>query len=82
MHRYTVGRMAQAKRKTIKTSVLTRIDGIGPAKAKKLLAAFGGMGALRKASQEEIAGVSGISARDAEAVWRDLHAKKEETGKE
>ena len=82
VHRYTVGRMAQAKRKTIKTSVLTRIDGIGPAKAKKLLAAFGGMGALRKASQEEIAGVSGISARDAEAVWRDLHAKKEETGKE
>lgn len=82
VHRYTVGRMAQAKRKTIKTSVLTRIDGIGSAKAKKLLAAFGGMGVLRKASQEEIAGVSGISARDAEAVWRDLHAKKEETGKE
>jgi len=76
VHRYTVGRMEQAKRKTVKTSVLTRIPGIGPAKAKKLLAAFGGMGALRKASEAEIAAVSGISVRDAEAVWKDLHVEK------
>ena len=78
VHRFTVGRMENAKRKTIKTSVLTRIDGIGPAKAKKLLAAFGGMGALRKADVEAIAAVSGISRRDAEAVWKDLHKQKED----
>ena len=76
VHRYTVGRMESAKRKTLKTSVLTRIPGIGPAKAKKLLAAFGGMGALRKATEEQIAMVQGISGRDAEAVWKDLHSEK------
>ena len=79
VHRFTVSKMENAKRKTVKTSVLTRIDGIGPAKAKKLLAAFGGMGALRKASVEEIGKVSGISRRDAEAVWQDLHPTKEES---
>lgn len=75
VHRYTVSRMENAKRKTIKTSVLTRIHGIGEAKAKKLLAAFGGMGALRKASVEQIAAVSGISQKDAESVWKDLNEK-------
>ena len=73
VHRYTVGKMDAAKRKTVKTSVLTRIDGIGPAKAKKLLAAFGGMRGLKAAEKEQIAAVSGISVRDAEAVWNDLH---------
>ena len=70
VHRYTVGRMEHAKRKTLTTSTLTEIPGIGPAKAKKLLTAFGGMGALRKASREQIAAVAGISARDADAVWQ------------
>ncbi len=82
VHRYTVGRMENAKRRTVKTSVLTRIPGIGPAKAKKLLAAFGGMRALRRASKEEIGQVAGISARDAAAVWNDLHVKEQDKGEE
>ena len=73
VHRFTVSRMENAKRKTLRSSVLTRIDGIGPAKAKKLLSAFGGMGALRAADVDAIAAVSGISRRDAEAVYADLH---------
>ena len=77
VHRYTVGRMEHAKRKTVRTSVLTRIPGIGDAKAKKLLSAFGGMGALRAATLDEIAAVSGISQKDAEAVFADLHAKND-----
>ena len=77
VHRYTVGRMEHAKRKTVRTSVLTRIPGIGDAKAKKLLSAFGGMGALREATVDEIAAVSGISQKDAEAVFTDLHAKND-----
>ncbi|MBO5295651.1 MAG: excinuclease ABC subunit UvrC [Clostridia bacterium] len=74
VHRFTVSRMENAKRKTLRTSVLTRIPGIGEAKAKKLLAAFGGMRALREADVTAIAAVSGISQRDAEAVFRDLHS--------
>lgn len=73
VHRFTVSRMENAKRKTVKTSSLTKIDGIGEAKAKKLLAAFGGMGALKLASESEIAAVRGISARDAQAVWSYFH---------
>ena len=76
VHRFTVSRMANAKRKTLKTSVLTRIPGIGEAKAKKLLAAFGGMKVLREADVEASASVAGISAKDAEAVWKDLHSNQ------
>ncbi len=77
VHRYTVKSMESAKRRTLRTSVLTRIPGIGPAKAKKLLSTFGGMGELRRAAVEELAAVPGISARDAEAVWNDLHPQQE-----
>jgi excinuclease ABC subunit C len=76
VHRYTVSRMENAKRKTLKTSSLTRIHGIGEAKAKKLLAAFGGMGALKQADISAISKVSGISQRDAEAVWQYLHKER------
>ncbi|MBQ8310601.1 MAG: excinuclease ABC subunit UvrC [Clostridia bacterium] len=68
VHRFTVGKMTAAKRKTVRTSSLTKIPGIGDAKAKKLLAAFGGLAALKRASRDEIAAVKGISMRDAEAV--------------
>ena len=68
VHRYTIGRMTQAKRKTVRTSSLTKIPGIGDAKAKKLLAAFGGLAALKKATREEIEAVSGISAKDAKSI--------------
>ncbi len=73
VHRYTVSKMENAKRKTLKTSTLTKIDGIGDVKAKKLLTAFGGMGAIKRAEKEAIAAVRGISERDAEAVWRYFH---------
>lgn len=82
VHRYTYGRMDQAKRKTVKTSSLTKIDGIGDAKAKKLLAAFGGLAGVKAASEEELARVSGISRRDAEAITRYFAKKEEKNGGE
>ena len=68
VHRYTIGRMTQAKRKTVRTSSLTKIPGIGDAKAKKLLSAFGGLAALKKATCGQIAAVPGISAKDADNI--------------
>ncbi|MBQ9797969.1 MAG: excinuclease ABC subunit UvrC [Clostridia bacterium] len=68
VHRYTVGRMTQAKRKTMRASSLTKIEGIGDAKAKKLLSAFGGLAALKQASRDEIAAVPGISGKDADHI--------------
>lgn len=64
VHRYSIGRMTQAKRKTVKTSSLTKIEGIGPAKAKALLAAFGGYNGVKNASPEALKSVKGINATD------------------
>jgi excinuclease ABC subunit C len=64
VHRYSIGRMTQAKRKTVKTSSLTKIDGIGPSKAKALLAAFGGYNGVKNASAEALKAVKGINSTD------------------
>ncbi len=80
VHRFTVSRMSQAKQKTLRTSSLTKIAGIGDTKAKKLLSAFGGIGAIKKATVDELKATKGISARDAETVWKYFH--KEDDGKE
>jgi excinuclease ABC subunit C len=82
VHRYTVGRMHEAKRKTLTRSTLTEIRGIGEVKAKKLLAAFGGIRALRTASEAEIAAVRGITAENAAEVYRALHTDEQNTPRE
>lgn len=68
VHRYTVGRMSNAKRKTLKRSSLENIKGIGPQKARAILLRFGTLGAVKKANVDEIAGTPGVSRRDAEAI--------------
>jgi excinuclease ABC subunit C len=61
--------MDSAKRKTLTKSSLTKIEGIGDAKAKILLKAFGGIGNVKTATVEEIAAVKGISRKDAEKIF-------------
>jgi len=68
VHRFTVSKMDSAKRKTLTKSSLTKIDGIGDAKAKLLLKHFGGIGAIKAASESEISAVKGISAKDAAKI--------------
>ncbi|MBE6653249.1 MAG: excinuclease ABC subunit UvrC [Ruminococcaceae bacterium] len=65
VHRFTVSRMDAAKRKTLTHSSLTKIKGIGDAKAKALLAAFGGITGVKNATVDELAAVKGISRGDA-----------------
>ena len=77
VHRYTVKCMENAKLKTLTTSTLTDIEGIGEVKAKKLLLAFDGLRAIREASVDELAEVKGISARDAEAIYAHYHGTDE-----
>ncbi|MBQ3860404.1 MAG: hypothetical protein II779_07735, partial [Clostridia bacterium] len=76
---YSVSRMTNAKRKTLRTSSLEKIKGIGPAKAKILLKAFGSLAAVRSADRDALAAVQGISKADAEAVWRHTHDNSDET---
>jgi excinuclease ABC subunit C len=68
VHRYTVSKMSNAKSKTLTKSSLTKIQGIGDAKAKILLKAFGGYTGVKNAGYEELRATKGISERDARAV--------------
>jgi len=69
VHRFTVEKMSAAKSSSLKRSSLERIDGIGPAKAKALLKAFGTMSSIKNASEKEIKAVKGISQADAQNVY-------------
>lgn len=72
VHRFAITSSQKEKRRTMTHSTLQRIDGIGPAKARKLLAAMP-LGALRRASVEELLAVRGISRADAEAIYAYYH---------
>ncbi|MBD8959697.1 MAG: excinuclease ABC subunit UvrC, partial [Clostridiales bacterium] len=67
VHRYSVGRMSHAKRKTLTRSVLENIKGIGAGKAKKYLKAAGSLARLKTATPGEMAEM-GIPAKDAAAI--------------
>ena len=78
VHRYSIGKMTQAKRKAIKTSSLTKIDGIGPAKAKLLLSAFGGFNGVKNASAEALSAIKGINSTDVIRIRSYFDNKSEE----
>ena len=79
VHRFTVSRMDAAKRKTLTHSTLTKIKGIGDAKAKALLQAFGGITGVKNASEDELAAVKGISRTDAAHIKAYYASKGEPT---
>jgi len=65
VHRFTVTQTTNAKRKTLKHSMLEKIEGIGPSKAKLLLKEFGSIGEIKKASIEDLKNTKGISNANA-----------------
>ena len=70
VHRFTVSKMDNSKRKTLKKSSLEKIDGIGPVKARTILAHFKTIAALKNATPEQIEKVSGISKKDAQKIFK------------
>ena len=68
VHRFTVSKMSRAKSKTLTKSTLTKIKGIGDAKAKVLLKTVGGYSGVKNASLDELVSVKGISRADAENI--------------
>ena len=68
VHRYTISRMSNAKRKSVKRSSLENISGIGPTKAKELLRVFGGLRGVKEAGVDELLKVKGISEKDANNI--------------
>jgi excinuclease ABC subunit C len=80
VHRYTFGAMEKAKRKSVKRSSLTEINGIGPSKAKALMTHFKSISAIKTASRNEIATVKGMNARDVDTIY--MHFHKDEIGEQ
>jgi excinuclease ABC subunit C len=73
-HRFAYKNSQSAKRKTLTHSSLEKISGIGPKKAKLLLAAMS-LSEIRTASAEDLAKVKGISSSDAENI-HEYYARK------
>ncbi len=78
VHRFTVSRMDNAKRKTLRHSSLETVPGIGPAKARALLSHFGTLTAVRAADTDSLRSVKGISLADAERIYAHFHGKDDE----
>ena len=75
VHRFTIQRMTNAKRRTLTHSSLEAIPGIGPARAKALLKQFGSITALSQADSEALLAVSGISEKQANAILAHFASK-------
>ncbi len=74
-HRFAVKNSMGAKKRTLTHSSLEKIEGIGPKKAKALLAAMP-LSLIREASAEELSAISGISAADAERIHEYFKEKR------
>jgi excinuclease ABC subunit C len=67
-HRFAITHHRQRRSKAMTTSLLDEVPGLGPARQKALLRAFGSVKRLRAASVEEVASVQGIGPQVAAAV--------------
>jgi excinuclease ABC subunit C len=67
-HRFAIEYQRQLRLKTSLTSILEELPGIGPGKRRALLKQLGSLRRIREASEEELAGVTGVSKRDAETI--------------
>ena len=76
VHRYSIAYHRQKSRSSAVATTLTRIDGIGEARAKALMKHFKTVKAISEASAEEIAKVKGMSLAAAEKVYDAFHGEE------
>ena len=76
-HRFAVSYQRQRRRRAVSSSVLDDVPGVGPARRKALLEAFGSVAALKRASVEDLMAVPGVSSTIAETVHTHLHGTQE-----
>ncbi len=72
-HRFAITYHREKRSRTMTTSALDGIPGLGETRRKALMRTFGSLKRLRAASADEIAGVPGIGPRTAEAIVVALH---------
>ncbi len=66
VHRYAISFHRNLRSSELRSSELLIVDGIGEARAKALLKAFGSIEAMRKANVDELASVKGMNLKAAE----------------
>lgn len=69
-HRFAIDYQRELRSRLNLTSILEELPGIGPGKRRALLRTLGSLRAVRTASIEVLAGVPGISQRDAQVIHR------------
>ncbi len=73
VHRFAITYHHNKHKKSTLSTSLTKIEGIGDAKAKALLKHFKTVTAIKNASVEELAETDGISKRNAESIFEFYH---------
>jgi len=67
-HRFATGLSKKLRSQDLRFSVLETVEGIGEARSKKLMKAFGSLGAIAVADTEAVAKAAGVSLETALAV--------------
>lgn len=78
-HRFAITYHRQLRGKRMTRSVLDDIAGLGPARKKKLVSAFGGVNAVKAASRNELMAMSWLPDTVADAVWTALHGEDDDS---
>ena len=73
VHRFAISYHRQKHSKRSLGSSLTEIEGIGPSRAKALLATFKSIKRIKEAEIEELMGVKGMTMPAAQAVYNHFH---------
>lgn len=74
-HRFAITYHRKLRGRAGVRSELLNVPGIGPKRLKALLAAFGSVEGMRKASEEELAAVEGMNASAARNLYEYLHGE-------
>ena len=72
-HRFAIAGHRKARDRTRRESFLEEIPGLGPARRRELLKAFGGLQGVKQASVEDLSKVQGISRALAERIYEHMN---------
>ncbi|MDR1062877.1 MAG: excinuclease ABC subunit UvrC [Azoarcus sp.] len=72
-HRFAIAGHRARRGKARTRSALEDVPGVGPARRRALLAAFGGLDSVRAAAVEDLCRVDGINRKLAEQIYSALH---------
>lgn len=68
VHRFSLDRMDKKRRRSVSTSSLTAVKGVGEKTAAAILGHFGSFKAVKQATKEELLKVKGLSEKTADSI--------------